>query len=214
MVITRRPIRFDCFRWYRGVRVSPISWAIHIISGVLVALLLAAALGPHVRRLYREHLPETRRERLFLASVGFFLTFAIVRTLTHAIHAGRGPFHDISMGGRHIHHMVWGILLLLMVGYCWLVEIGTGQGGGPTWIGRLLALLYGAGAALTLDEFALWLNLRDVYWQREGRESIGAVFLFGSLLSIGVWGAPFFHALAREVVRLATGKRAPPPKPA
>jgi hypothetical protein len=163
-----------------------------------------------VRRLYREHLPETRRERLFLASVGFFVTFAVVRTLTYSIHAGRGPFHDVSMGGRHIHHLVWGILLLLIVGYCWLVEIGTGDAQAAIWIGRLLALAYGAGSALTLDEFALWLNLRDVYWQREGRESIGAVILFGSLLSIGIWGAPFFHALLREAGRLVRGKPTSP----
>lgn len=180
--------------------MSPLTTAIWVIAGLLVCLLLAAALGPRVRTLYREHLPETRRERLFLASVGFFLTFALVRSLTHAIHVGRGPFHDLSMGGRHIHHLVWGILLLLLVGYGWLLQIGTGEGAGSTWIGRLMALLYGAGAALTLDEFALWLNLRDVYWQREGRESIGAVLLFGSLLSIGVWGGPFFHALIRELL--------------
>jgi hypothetical protein len=190
--------------------VSPIHWAIRIIAGFLVALLLVAALRPHVRRLYCKHLPETRRERLFLASTAFFVTFVIVRTITHAIHAGRGPFHNISAGGLHIHHMVWGILLLLLVGYCWLAEIGTGQGGGATWIGRLLALLYGVGAALTLDEFALWLNLSDVYWERQGRESIDAVFIFGSLLSVGVWGAPFFHALGREAVRLVSGRSASP----
>ncbi len=61
----------------------------------------------------------------------------------------------------------------------------------------LMSLLYGAGAALTLDEFALWLNLRDVYWVREGRASIDAVVLFGSLLWIGLLGKPLFYALAR-----------------
>jgi hypothetical protein len=55
-----------------------------------------------------------------------------------------------------------------------------------------MAILYGLGAALTLDEFALWLNLRDVYWAKEGRSSIDAVILFGSLLAIGAWGAPLF----------------------
>jgi hypothetical protein len=56
---------------------------------------------------------------------------------------------------------------------------------------------------LTLDEFALWLNLEDVYWAREGRESIDAVVLFGSLLSIGLWGGPFFNAVARDLLGLA-----------
>ncbi len=193
------------------MHVSPITWGIRIIGALTILLLVAAALGPRLRALYREHFPETPRERLFLASIGFFLTFATVRSLTHAIRAGRGPFHNIEVGGYHIHHLVWGILLLLLVGYGWLIQIGTGEGGKSTWMGRLMALFYGAGAALTLDEFALWLNLRDVYWQREGRESIGAVFLFGSLLSIGIWGAPFLRALTGEALRLlSSGRQARP----
>jgi hypothetical protein len=55
------------------------------------------------------------------------------------------------------------------------------------------------GAALTLDEFALWLNLRDVYWETQGRESVDAVLLFASLLSIGAWGGPFLAALGRHM---------------
>lgn len=55
---------------------------------------------------------------------------------------------------------------------------------------RLLCILYGAAAALPLDEFALWLNLRDVYWAREGRASLDAVVLFAAFLMIGVAGAP------------------------
>ncbi len=182
--------------------MSPLTWAIAVLAASLVLLLISTALRRRLRALYREHLPETPRERLFLASTGFFVTFTIVRTLTHAIRAGRGPFHNLEMGGRHIHHLVFGITLLLLVGYGWLVQVGMGTGGASTWMGRLMALLYGAGAALTLDEFALWLNLRDVYWEREGRESIGAVFLFGSLLSIGLWGAPFLRALGRETLRV------------
>jgi hypothetical protein len=184
---------------------TPLTLGLWALGVVIVALLVFTASRPRLRTVWREQFAETRRERLFLASVGFFLTFTIVRALTHAIRAGRGPFHNFeTSGGLHIHHMVWGILLLLLIGYCWLVRIGTGErGGGSAWLGRFLSLLYGAAAALTLDEFALWLNLRDVYWEREGRESIGAVFLFGSLLSIGVWGAPFIHGLGRELVRLA-----------
>jgi hypothetical protein len=87
----------------------------------------------------------------------------VVRGITEAIHHHLGPFHDVSLGGRHIHHLVWGILLLLLVGYGWLIEVGTGAPDSSRWAGRLMALLYGVGAALTLDEFALWLNLSDVY---------------------------------------------------
>ncbi len=61
-----------------------------------------------------------------------------------------------------------------------------------------MSLLYGAGAALTLDEFALWLNLRDVYWSREGRASVEVALMFGSLLAIGAFGAPVFGAITRR----------------
>jgi len=148
--------------------------------------------------LYRFHFKSERRERLFLASLGFFFTFAIVRGITAMIRAGVGPFHNVSAGGTHIHHLVWGILLLLVVGYVWLSEIGVGS----SWIASLTAIAFGVGAALTLDEFALWLNLQDVYWERQGRESIDAVLIFGSLLSVGVWGGPFLREAAKELLRL------------
>ena len=64
-----------------------------------------------------------------------------------------------------------------------------------------MSFLYGAGAALTLDEFALWLNLSDVYWERQGRASIDAVVLFGALLLIGLLGGRFFHSIAQEALR-------------
>ena len=104
------------------------------------------------------------------------------------------------MKGRHIHHLVWGILLLLLVGYAWLIELGTGAASSSRWMGRLTSMLFGVAAALTLDEFALWLNLRDVYWEREGRESFEALALFGGVLAIGVFGWKFWHGVASELV--------------
>jgi len=109
------------------------------------------------------------------------------------IRAGVGPFHNVTTsGGLHVHHLVWGILLLLLVGYVWLLEIGVGS----SWIASLTAILFGVGAALTLDEFALFLNLRDVYWERQGRESVDAVLIFAGLLSAGIWGWPFLKSAA------------------
>jgi len=145
--------------------------------------------------LYHLHFQDARRERLFLASVGFLVTFGIVRGVTHLIRAGLGPIHDLSNGTLHIHHLVWGILLLLLVGYAWLIEADKG------WFPNVAAIAYGAGAALTLDEFALWLNLQDVYWDRQGRESIDAIVIFGALLSVGVWGYPFLRAVGHHVLR-------------
>jgi hypothetical protein len=149
---------------------------------------------------YRAHMREPSRERLFLASLSFFLTFGVVRVITHSIRAGIGPFHDITSGSRHIHHLVWGILLLLITGYLWLAQIGTGTGRSSVWAGRITALLFGIGAALTLDEFALWLNLADVYWSPEGRASVRAVLFFGSLLLVGIWGGPLLHELTRHAL--------------
>jgi len=152
-----------------------------------------------LKRIYGFHFQSERRERLFLASVGFLVTFGIVRGITHLIRAGVGPFHNVSSGGLHIHHLVWGILLLLVVGYIWLIERGTGS----SLLSSVTAIGYGVGAALTLDEFALWLNLQDVYWAGPGRESIDAVVIFAAGLSVGIWGGPFLrectvHLLGRR----------------
>ncbi|MGO8686055.1 MAG: hypothetical protein ACLQT7_02545 [Candidatus Dormibacteria bacterium] len=155
-----------------------------------------------VAHLYREHLANTRRERLFLSSIGFFTAFAATRGITHAIRAGIGPFHNLGVGGRHLHHLVFGIAGLLGTGYLWLVQVGTGTGERvEDPVARLTAVTYGASSAITLDEFALWLNLKDVYWAREGRESVDAVVLFGAALSVGLWGGPFFRAVYREARR-------------
>jgi hypothetical protein len=77
----------------------------------------------------------------------------------------------VYIGGVHIHHQVWGILLVLLVG---LLEIRYAPG--SPWV-QILATLFSAGAALALDEFALWLHLEDVYWTQEGRKSIDAVMV-------------------------------------
>lgn len=176
-------------------------WIGPLIIALILGLLAAIVYGTSLRRIYKQQFGETRRERLFLASVGFFIAVAVVRGLTIAIHNDIGPFHNVEMRGRHIHHMVWGILLLLLVGYSWLLQIGTGSDTSWRWAGRLTSMLYGVAAALTLDEFALWLNLKDVYWQRQGRESYEAMALFGGVLAVGVFGVPFFRGVGRELLR-------------
>ena len=80
-----------------------------------------------VRALYHKHFKDRRKERQMLSSASFFVTFAAVRAITHAIRAERGPFRNITPGGRHIHHMTFGIMGLLTVGYLWLLEIGTDE---------------------------------------------------------------------------------------
>src|ERR1700678_3695442 len=166
------------------------------LLAMIAALLLLLHRTP-LGSLLHEHIADRPRRRLFVASISFFLTFAIVRGMVFCIRHQIPPFHYIIYDGRHIHHLVPGILILLAVGYGWLCEFGNGSDVSSLFVGRLMAVLYGVGAALTLDEFALWLNLKDVYFVREGRSSIDAVVLFGSLLAIGAWGAPLFNAMAR-----------------
>jgi hypothetical protein len=113
--------------------------------------------------------------------VGFVLTYAVTRWITLRIRArslSRGgqegtAVRDVYIGGVHIHHQVWGILLVLLVG---LLEFRYAPA--SPWE-QVLAALFGAGAALALDEFALWLHLQDVYWTEEGRKSIDAVMVAG-----------------------------------
>jgi hypothetical protein len=143
---------------------------------------------------------DPRRERLFLASLGFFAGFGASRAITHAILHRVGPFRNLSIGGRHLHHMVFGIGGLLGVGYLWLVLLGVSPKGKR--MSNATAVGYGVASAMTLDEFALWLNLEDVYWAKQGRQSVDAVAIFGGLLSIGIWGGPFLLGTARELRKL------------
>jgi len=154
--------------------------------------------------IWREAFADTRRERLFLSSVSFFTTFAATRTITHAIRRGVGPFHNMSVGGKHLHHLVFGIMGLLGSGYVWLINVDPSSADhrGDDALAKFTAVLYGGASALTLDEFALWLDLEDVYWTKQGRASVDAVVLFGGALSIGLWGKPFFQRLLREARQL------------
>jgi hypothetical protein len=152
-----------------------------------------------IHALYRKHFSDGRKERQLFSTGAFFVTFAGVRLITHAIRAERGPFKNITPGGRHIHHMTFGIAGLLTVGYLWMLEMGINVERSSS---RLTAAVYGSGAALTLDEFALWLNLEDVYWAKQGRESIDAVVLFGSLLSLSMLGKGFFAELLKDAERV------------
>jgi len=169
---------------------------------LLVALVLLFLWHPRVGELFHKHVQDRPKRRLFLAAVGFFCTLAFARGAAYAAGRGIPPFHYIYIRGIHVHHLVWGILLLLVVGFCWLIEVGTGTKGSSLFASRLMSLLYGIGVALTLDEFALWLNLEEkVYWTREGRASVDAILLFGAVLLIGIWGRDFLKALPGEIFR-------------
>jgi hypothetical protein len=136
--------------------------------------------GSYQRRFARE----PQAERALLSAIGFTGGFAGCRMVTHAIKDGRGPFHNMSAGGVHLHHSTPGILGLIGVGFLWNQRAYTGDDQPPQWGSRITSTLYGLFAALTLDEFALWMDLHDDYWDAAGRKSIDAVAIFGGLLNI------------------------------
>jgi hypothetical protein len=124
----------------------------------------------------------------------FTATFAGARALTHAIRANRGPFRNVSIGGEHLHHYLWGIALVAGSG-------GLSLSLPPSEdLATRLAAVYGAGAALVVDEFALLLNLEDVYWTREGRISVnlgvGVIAVVGTYLA----AIPFWRRIVESRV--------------
>jgi hypothetical protein len=173
-------------------------WILFVFLLIVMALIVLALHLTKLGVLIHQQIPDRPQRRLFLASIGFLITFLTVRLVVIAIVNHVGPFGYVEIGGKHIHHLVWGIALLLVVGYCTLVEAGQRETPLSILLSRLLSLGYGVGAALTLDEFEMWLNLNaNDYWSKAGRENIDIVILFGALLSMGAWGAPLFRRLIR-----------------
>ena len=128
--------------------------------------------------------------------VSYVTTFAILRAITAIIHYDllpNGPFHFIvTKSGLHIHHLFWGILLLMATGFAALATRA------PEWHLRI-ALVFGVALGLTLDEFAMWLRLADVYWTPQGVESLKAAAAVAALLGIYGFGQPLWHALVRDL---------------
>jgi hypothetical protein len=124
------------------------------------------------------------RSTAFLVLTAFLVTFLFIRTSTRLI---RNPSvtwwpGNIESGDLHIHHLVWGICLVLIAGFLgFAADLQS-----PWW--HISAIAFGIGAGLTIDEFALWLYLRDVYWAQEGRLSVDAAIiatLFAVLVVVG-----------------------------
>jgi hypothetical protein len=177
---------------------SPGALLLLAFAGLVIVLLLVVLQLTRLGFLIRATIPDRPRRRMFIASISFLVTFIGVRVLVGMITSNVGPFQWVTVRGHHIHHLVWGILILLMVGYGWLLDLGNRHSPMSILLSRLMSVSYGAGAALTLDEFALWLNLDpQAYWSHAGRLSIDAVIVFGSILGVGAWGAPFFRGLKR-----------------
>jgi len=184
------------------------SWLLALSVAVMVGAVLLVLRNQKVGELFHLHVQDRPKRRLLLATIGFFVTFAVARSMAYAAYRQSGPFHYVYVNGTHIHHLVFGILLLLVVGFCWLIEVGTGARASSLLASRLMSLLYGVGAALTLDEFALWLNVQEgIYWTPRDLVSLDAVLLFGAALMIGVWGRDFLRALGVEFLESRRKRR-------
>jgi lysyl-tRNA synthetase, class II len=139
------------------------------------------------------------KEAHFLILIAFVSSFGFIRFSAHMIRAQVSwwPGNVETKSGTHIHHMFWGILLLITMGY-----IGIATSIPDPWF-ELVALAFGIGMGLTMDEFALWLNLEDVYWKEKGRESIDAVVVTVALLVIALLGLQFWIDVYDAVLVLA-----------
>jgi hypothetical protein len=150
---------------------------------------------PRLRRVLRDDLDTG--ERAALASwLSFTATFAAVRGITYSIRAGKGPFHNISAGGEHLHHYLWGIAMLAGVGAV-AVHGEERHRSHPA-----VATAYGSGLALIVDEFALLLDLKDVYWAKQGRVSvdvgIGLIAATGSYFALLPVGRAWYRRTEQE----------------
>jgi len=148
-------------------------------------------LPDEVHTAYLEELGLSERSAL-LSWLGFTGTFSVARAVTHSIRAGRGPFHDVSKGGIHLHHYLWGIAMLTGVGAI-AVHGEDERRRHPS-----VALSYGVGLGLIIDEFALLVDLEDVYWPKNGRISVevgaGLIAAGGTILA----ALPVLQRLARN----------------
>lgn len=136
---------------------------------------------------------DPQRQVLVWLLVSFVVTALATRWVTRRIRAGRttpatdgdakgGPIGDIHIGGVHVHHQVWGIAIVLLVGLLLLTFRPDGNAL------TALALAFGCGAALALDEFAMWLHVEDVYWSTEGRKSITALMTAAAICLVLLLG--------------------------
>jgi hypothetical protein len=149
---------------------------------------------------YRRTLVDGNRSGAFWLLLALLITFVVVRTITRRIRSEEqreGVLRDVTVGGVHIHHIVWGIGLTLVAGF---LEFRFQPD--PPWL-EVLAVVFGIGAGLMLDEFALSLYMKDVYWAEQGRASVDAVLIalmVGGLFVIGT--APLELEDARDGSRL------------
>ncbi|GAA0982751.1 hypothetical protein GCM10009555_053180 [Acrocarpospora macrocephala] len=141
-----------------------------------------------MRNWFLREIVDPGKLRLFCFFVAFILAFLFIRVSVRMIRAGVSWWPgNISPGGTHIHHVVFGLVFMCLGGIGGLAVTDS-----RSVTAALLAMLFGAGTALVLDEFALILRLQDVYWTEDGRLSVDAVFVAVALCGLALLGvSPF-----------------------
>src|SRR5882672_3154590 len=133
---------------------------------------------------WNNHILAHERQGVFLVLVGFILSFAFIRMSTRLMRSPRVPWWPgsvVSDGGVHLHHLVFGIVTMM---------VAAALGDSP--LAEICAFAFGVGAGLTIDEFALWVYLDDVYWAEEGRSSIDAMVIAAAGMMLVLLGfSPF-----------------------
>ncbi|HEU5252457.1 MAG TPA: hypothetical protein VFU16_03915 [Solirubrobacterales bacterium] len=136
-----------------------------------------------------DRISEHELQGLYLVLIGFLLSFAFIRMSTRLMRSPKVPWWPgsiVSDSGVHLHHLVFGIVTMMAAG-----AGGFAAFGNSPWT-EICAFAFGIGAGLTIDEFALWVYLDDVYWAKEGRASIDATVIAAVLMMLALLGfTPF-----------------------
>jgi hypothetical protein len=138
-----------------------------------------------IAEFWDEHILAHGRQGVFLVLVGFVLSFAFIRMSTRLMRSPKVPWWPgsvVSESGVHLHHLVFGIVTMMIAGTLGFAALGQSP------YAEICAFLFGVGAGLTIDEFALWVYLDDVYWAEEGRSSIDATVIAAALMGLVVLG--------------------------
>jgi hypothetical protein len=136
-----------------------------------------------------DRISEHELQGLYLVLIGFILSFGFIRMSTRLQRSPRvtwWPGSIVSESGVHVHHLVFGIVTMMIAG-----AGGFASFGDTPWM-EISAFAFGVGAGLTIDEFALWVYLDDVYWAEEGRSSIDATVIAAAAMMLALLGfTPF-----------------------
>ena len=137
--------------------------------------------GLFISDFWEHQLVDHGRQYLFLVFVGFIGSFGFIRLSARLMRSPSVPWWPgsvVSESGLHLHHLVWGIGMMMGAGVISFALLASG------WWYEVCAFVFGVGMGLTIDEFALWIYLDDVYWSREGRSSIDASVIAAAFMGL------------------------------